>query len=72
MKWKIRKHSEGTTVICDNNGVDVANVMSEHAALIASAPELLEALQRLLNENWGDSDAHDAAFAAIARAKGEV
>jgi hypothetical protein len=76
----------------DRSNEDVANVSivsnqfwwdmtddeaKANARLIAAAPELLEALEKALNESGCDGDQcgtewHELARAAIAKAKGEV
>lgn len=78
------QHSRGGYIlgshgkICDVSGFDVGGeAAKENAKLITAAPELLEALQAMLNkaykQNWNDQypDEVEAAQAAIAKALGQ-
>ncbi len=72
-------HDADGNVVCDDGSAQgeyspQIDVKSENARLIAAAPDLLEALESVL-ENCLDSDglaaAYEKARAAIAKAKGE-
>lgn len=84
-EWTVSKNLAGDTVVAgtnhhDNDGYIICQTFGRHkygnAALIAAAPELLAALQAIMD----DPDAVDhilhldavAADAAIAKATGEV
>lgn len=81
------KHSPGpwfvsdeyTGIVVDSDGLRVAAAYKDKpyephdARLIAAAPELLEALERIINDDRAAVDRDDYLFAkeAIAKAKGE-
>ena len=71
------KHDQTVPSVVNHNGLGRQGTETEHnARLIAAAPELLEALDALLNARWqGDqtvlTDAQAKARAAIAKARGE-
>ena len=69
-------HEEMSDVVCAGDEVLAEHVSPEDAALIASAPDLLDALKNLLavHEREGGTKCHagDIARAAIAKATGEA
>jgi hypothetical protein len=76
------KHTPGPWYVNDNteergaevqseSGMSVANCFPEDASLIASAPDLLAALEAALYSDYDDYSWEKAAKAAIAKAKGE-
>lgn len=56
------------------DAVTAEKIQMANAALAAAAPELLEALKRILDANQGKDfrDAHQAARAAIAKSEGRT
>lgn len=77
-------HIEHTVHVLDENRTRIADVCDRYdgtnnnfrssaeanARLIAAAPELLEALEKLLAATSGHQEFRDAAYAAINKAKG--
>ena len=59
-------------VVEDRNGQNIAVCDKNNAHLIAAAPDLLEAVQRLLAHDWWDGSWRDVNFAraVIAKATG--
>ena len=72
--WKINNDELLSTHGVYGDGFFIAEViLAEDAHLIAATPELLDALERILEqaEQYGHKSENDAARAAIAKAKGE-
>lgn len=88
-EWSVERDALGSTqsvAICDDDGkivafaVDYSNrafadLNTDHARLIAAAPELLAALNRIADmcaapPNFSDKTIQDVACAAIAKATG--
>lgn len=78
--WEVRIQDAGVHVtLRDSTGVKFAVVIQgprtagkhENARLIAAAPDLLEALERVAEDDFAH-DTHEIVLAAIAKAKGEA
>ena len=74
--WVVREHDDADTLrICDAKG-DFALSIRENAQLIAAAPELLEALEGIMDHRermgLGTNSVYDRARAAIAKATGQM
>jgi hypothetical protein len=71
--WEATLGASGMTAVEADNGTIVASYVSEaDARLIASAPDLLEALIEVVAIADRKTDAFDRARAAIAKATGEA
>ena len=76
--WNAKITESGTMAIFNTDGIWIAQTLrrqwktedAANANLIAAAPELLEALEKLLAATSGHQEFRDAAYAAINKAKG--
>ena len=76
--WNAKITESGAMAIFNTGGIWIAQTLrrqwktedAANANLIAAAPELLEALEKLLAATSGHQEFRDAAYAAINKAKG--
>jgi len=74
--WELRSHDVGMFVYC-GKGYIICGPINErpngdNGSLIAAAPELLEALKRIVNVNAMDYEYRQWALEAIEKATGEI
>ena len=75
--WQIGAIESGRFAVDDRDGEEVTGWIEEHNAnLIAAAPDLVEALENLVDVVYGvggtKPDAHNMARASLAKAYGET